>query len=422
MDSSIFGAWRHPGAQTLPALELTLAIQLAGLAAAAAADPYLSKRRRRILLFSAALLFLLSLSGRLGLALWERGGPVTVRVLLAAFAFSVRPAAAALLLQILRPGWKRWIPVGANALLSLSSLWSGLCFRIDAQGVFLPGPLAPLGHALSCVFLVLWLVQAIRDTHRGKTLLIPVSVCAVLMAAAVWDALTLTDAGIGCLTAALVSGFVFAYLWLHMQSAWEYEQALMAEQRIQIMISQIQPHFLYNTLSTIQALCRIDPEKAFDTVERFGAYLRQNIDSLSQASLIPFEKELDHTRTYAEIEMLRFPSIHLEYDIEDSDFFLPALTVQPMVENAIRHGVRIRSHGQVAVRTRREKDAHVITIWDNGKGFDKETVNLEEGSHIGIRNVRERVEKLCGGTLTIDSRIGEGTMVTIRIPFGKEHV
>ena len=114
--------------------------------------------------------------------------------------------------------------------------------------------------------------------------------------------------------------------------------------------------------------------------------------------------------------MVRFDSIRVEYDIGDSHFSMPSLTLQPMVENAIRHGVRICEQGVVRVITRQKDDYHEIVIQDNGCGFDPEKIKEDEGAHIGIRNVRERLESMCGGSLTIDSVIGEGTTVTIRIP------
>ena len=217
------------------------------------------------------------------------------------------------------------------------------------------------------------------------------------------------------MTIAVVSCSLFYYIWLHVQFVREHEQALMAEQRIQIMMTQIQPHFLYNTLSTIQALCRIDPEKAFTVTEKFGKYLRQNLDSLNRAELIPVSKELEHTRVYAEIEEIRFPNVHVEYDIQDADFSLPALSIQPLVENSIRHGVRIREEGIVKVSTRNIDGCHEIVISDNGKGFDTELAEQAVGTHIGIRNVRERLEKMCGGSLEIKSVIDEGTTITIRV-------
>lgn len=106
----------------------------------------------------------------------------------------------------------------------------------------------------------------------------------------------------------------------------------------------------------------------------------------------------------------------MDYSIEDGGFCLPALTVQPLVENAIRHGVRKRDPGVVSIAARRETDAHLITVRDNGVGFDVSAANEAGNDHIGIRNVRDRLEKLCGGTLRLDSRIGEGTVAEIRIP------
>ena len=119
---------------------------------------------------------------------------------------------------------------------------------------------------------------------------------------------------------------------------------------------------------------------------------------------------------YAQIEMTRFPNVRVDYDIRDDAFFLPPLTLQPLVENAIRYGVRIRDEGVVTVSARRAQDAHEITIRDNGKGFDAAAVEQMDATHIGIRNVRQRLRDMCGGEMQIESRKDEGTTVTIRIP------
>ena len=114
--------------------------------------------------------------------------------------------------------------------------------------------------------------------------------------------------------------------------------------------------------------------------------------------------------------MLRFPKISVRYNIGEDDYSVPVLTVQPLVENAIRQGVRDREQGLVEITSVRTENAFEIIIRDNGAGFEAEKPLSSDGTHIGIKNVRERVEKMCGGTLTIDSRINEGTTVTIRIP------
>jgi sensor histidine kinase YesM len=142
---------------------------------------------------------------------------------------------------------------------------------------------------------------------------------------------------------------------------------------------------------------------------------------LNHSGLIPFRQELEHVRIYTEIEMLMFPYIQIRYDIEDDCFSLPMLTVQPLVENAIRHGVRARSVGQIDITVRKNETGHTITIADNGLGFDPSAIDTADEKHIGIRNVRERLEKQCGGSLHVESRQGEGTVVTLFIPLASQY-
>ena len=218
------------------------------------------------------------------------------------------------------------------------------------------------------------------------------------------------------LTVSIVISSVLYYIWLHFQFVRAHEKALAAEQRIQIMMPQIQPHFLYNTLATIRGLCLKSPEKAVQTIDQFSKYLWQNLDTLDRSGLVPFSQELEHVKIYAGIETLMFPYIRIRYDIGDDRFMLPNLTVQPLVENAIRHGVRGMEEGEISITVRKSERGHTVAIADNGRGFDPEEADRSEGKHIGISNVRERLEKQCGGTLTVESRKGEGTLATVFIP------
>lgn len=182
-----------------------------------------------------------------------------------------------------------------------------------------------------------------------------------------------------------------------------------------VMISQIQPHFMYNTLTTIKALCKVEPDLAAKTITNFADYLRGNMDFASLSSTIPFEKELNHTRIYTEIEALRFDNIKFEFNIEDKDFEIPALTVQPMVENAVRHGVRSKPDAHILIHTYAEENYHVVVIKDNGKGFDHAQFNGSR-THIGLLNTRLRVERLVNGKFDAESIPGEGVTITIKIP------
>lgn len=197
----------------------------------------------------------------------------------------------------------------------------------------------------------------------------------------------------------------------------ERTKAELSETRITLLISQIQPHFLYNALNTIQYLCVTDAEKAADTVGKFAKYLRGNMDSLSLKEPIEFEKEIDHLENYLAIEKLRFPEISFVYDFETTKFKIPALTVQPLVENSIKYGVRgMEEDGEIKISTYETSDSYIVKVDDNGVGFDLNQKKDDGRSHVGMKNIVSRVERMVGGHVTIESAIGEGTHTTIVIP------
>ena len=192
----------------------------------------------------------------------------------------------------------------------------------------------------------------------------------------------------------------------------------LAESRISIMLSQLQPHFMYNVLNSIYYLCKHDPLTARDMVDKFSDYLRNNMASLEKKGLIPFREEYQHVQTYLSLEQLRFQKqLELVEDIETTHFRLPPLTLQPLVENAVRHGVtKKKGGGTVTISTRETASTYLVTVHDTGNGFDPEHYTDDGKVHIGIRNVRERLERMVGGTLTIESTPETGTTATILIP------
>ena len=192
------------------------------------------------------------------------------------------------------------------------------------------------------------------------------------------------------------------------------------ESQISIMLSQIQPHFLYNTLNSIYQLCETNPMRARSMVNFFAEYLRNNLSTLEEPGLISFETELAHIQTYLEIEKIRFEdTLEIEYDIKCDAFSLPVLTVQPIVENAVKHGTsKKRGGGKVVISTREDEKDYIINVSDTGCGFDPSVPKNDGKIHVGIENVRQRLSNMCEGSLTIESEIGVGTSVTIRIPKG----
>lgn len=192
------------------------------------------------------------------------------------------------------------------------------------------------------------------------------------------------------------------------------------ESQISIMLSQIQPHFLYNTLNSIYQLCETNPMRARSLVNSFSEYLRNNLSTLEEPGLITFETELSHVNTYLDIERVRFEdTLEIEYDIKCVDFSLPVLTVQPIVENAVKHGTsKKRGGGTVRISTREDKESYIVEVFDTGCGFDPAKPKNDGKRHVGIENVKQRLSNMCGGSLSIESTVGKGTLATIIIPKG----
>jgi len=216
----------------------------------------------------------------------------------------------------------------------------------------------------------------------------------------------------------LATLFIFFNMQLDRDIRHEKDKQELTEANVRIMISQIQPHFLYNTLSAIRSLCERDPGKARDSIDDFAVYLRANMDSLTNDRPIPFAQELRHTKSYLNLEQRMYgDALRVKYAIEATGFLIPALSLQPIVENAVQKGIRKKEGGgTVTISTGETEEHFTVTVADDGVGFDLKI--LEESGHIGIKNVRKRLAALCGGTLTIESTPGRGTRVLIAIPKG----
>lgn len=186
-------------------------------------------------------------------------------------------------------------------------------------------------------------------------------------------------------------------------------------QKVKLLQRQVSPHFIYNALTAIQALPG-NPEETKKAIGDFAKYLRESLSTIDQNTLIPFKKELENVQIYFRLEKIRFgKTLQVEYDIKETEFELPAMCVQILAENAVKHGVSVRREGgTVRITTKREGDDIVITVEDDGVGFD--VTKQMDASHIGIDNVRSRVKTLVGGELFIESEIDKGTVATIRFP------
>ena len=200
------------------------------------------------------------------------------------------------------------------------------------------------------------------------------------------------------------------------------QQAEIEKNKLMLSFSQIRPHFIFNTLNSIYVLCDKDPQKVKSAINDFSSYLRTLLDVYDSQELIPFKKEIEDLNHYLNLEHLRFrDDIYVSYDLQEEGFEIPPLTLQPLVENSIRHGILKRKDGGcISISTCRAGDYYKIKIADDGVGFDvsqlEERGGQKPAGHIGIRNVKDRLWILCRSTMDIRSEKGKGTSVIISIP------
>ena len=197
------------------------------------------------------------------------------------------------------------------------------------------------------------------------------------------------------------------------------QQKKLSEERLRLVNRQMQPHFIFNTLSLIRYQCLNSPEEAAETINDFSDYLRSTTDLMLETECISFERELDIVKNYIRIQKKRFEDeLSAEYNISDTDFDVPPYSVQTMVENAVLHGIRDGNSGKgkVIISTKKTKKQHIITIEDDGCGFDTSLLDKKSKKNVGIKNTAQRIEVMCRGTLTVESSPGTGTKVTITIP------
>lgn len=306
-----------------------------------------------------------------------------------------------------------------NLGLFFYNFFNPVIYRITAENEFIwgvwrkvPDNLVMLQFILLLPAIILYDKRRWRQNFSMYLLYVGIPISAILVEA-IYPTLML-----------LYPAVTLSLLLIYGQNYLEEERRLMekevelSESRVRLMMGQIQPHFIFNSLQAIQELCTENPEQAEKSVHDFSQYLRGNLDALSCTHLIPFEKELSHIRAYVALEQAD-PGRKFEmlYDLGTTAFQVPALSIQPMVENAVKHGMTSRTeYGQVILRTLEKTEEYIIKIIDNGKGMGEGiTQKQKERQRVGVENVRTRLEVQCKGKLDIESS-ESGVTVTIRIP------
>lgn len=302
--------------------------------------------------------------------------------------------------------------------LPIYNFWSGVLYTIDADNTFTWGSLSSLPDNLVLVQILLLLPILFyvgwKRQKSGATSFLYLMLPAMGALLENWSPYLML----------LYPAFAISLLLIYIVLQQEQEKQLiekeleLSDSRIKVMVSQIQPHFLYNTLNSIYHLCEKDSRMAQQAISDFSDYLRMNLKSLDYTGPIPFKEELRHVKTYLHLEKMRFEEdLRVEYDIGTDDFLLPALTIQPLVENAVKHGIiPKKGGGTVTLTTREESECYRVIIADDGVGFVPGIKKEDGKSHVGIRNVRQRLREMCRAELDIESALGKGTRMTITLP------
>ncbi len=321
------------------------------------------------------------------------------------------------------------ISLGLYTLVILIGIRTGWFFRVSADAMLSYGR----GYAAIMLYYIGWslvygylIISRLGFNNVGRTLIVYRGVYIAgmfIFAALVIIKVEITLSWIFILFPFVSLMVIFCYKYsdiidiiLRQQKIIANRERDLMESQLNTMLLRISPHFISNTLGSVDSLMEEDPAEAREMLRRFSKLLRSNYVDITEESMIPFSKEMDNLKTYLEIQQMRFPNIKTEFDIKADDFNIPNLTLQPLCENAIKHGIRKRpkSAGTITIESYKEEDVFIVKITDDGVGF-KEPLQ-DDRAHVGVNNVRQRLELMTGGSLEIESEPAKGTICTITIP------
>lgn len=303
----------------------------------------------------------------------------------------------------------------AGILVILANIREKFCFYVSPAGYYENGDIFYVSMICPAAVLFLCVLYVLKQKITVTDKIIFISYPLIPLIGAVVDT-AFEGPEFLCMMVFLSNVFIYSNMFVRRDETLARRQTELAESKMNNMMLQINPHFIYNTLGSISSLCHEDPDLAENMLYSFSNYLRNNFGEMAHKNLITIEEELEHLEFYINIEKLRFPDINVVLDFKASSFMIPSLSIQPLAENAIKHGIMGReTGGTLKISTYEDDMFYSVCVEDDGVGFD--TIEKHDGkNHIGVKNVQKRLEMLCGGTLSISSTKDVGTVAVIKIP------
>ena len=306
--------------------------------------------------------------------------------------------------------------MGVYVAVLLVALFTDIFYYVTPDNQFFRGSLWALWMVPLVVIMILNIIAVIRRRKKlSKKYFIGLLVYLLPMTAAIILHMFISVELYIVFGMALLAMIMFGLILSDNMEQYARQQQEIVRQRTNALMLQIRPHFVYNTLTSVYCMIEDDPVKAKEVTGDFLNYLRNNFTAIAQDKPIPFTKELEHTKAYLAVEQARFEGlIFFEFDTPVVNFRIPALTLQPIVENAVKHGVDPELDPlYISVLTNKTENGVEISVIDTGPGFGE--IDNDE-PHIALSNIRERLEMMCGGTLKIAPRDVGGMAVTVFVP------
>ena len=328
-------------------------------------------------------------------------------------------------LSIDDPGLKNRLVITTSILIILHTIllvisqFTGLFYRINELNVYVRSPLYPLSYLFPGIILIIDTVVLLKRRNVLSTkqkvafwvfLVFPIIaiILQILIYGVYFIVMATSFAGIA----------MFVLIVVDQTERYFSSQMENAEIRSALLLGQISPHFIFNSLMSIQDLCYSKPEEAADSIGHFASYLRHNIEDLTAKKMVSFERELDFIKEYIKVEKTDPDrDFDVEYDLKVTDFSIPTLTIQPVVENAVNYGALTcrNIRGKVVIYTYLEGNDIVIRVWNNKEGRRSTTEGQKKHRGIAIENISDRLKYYCNGTFELNVE-EEETNAIIRMP------